>query len=176
MLNSRDRYPRTSFAVAPPRCASTALKTASRSAIFGACLRRRALGASGATGAVLARRPLRRLSTVPAVLPNRVSTRSAISSSLSSFASFSLSASSRASCSEIRCLSRPISSDGAICTPSVSRPIMTRQLDHSARIRKLTHAETYMEEGSERDAEIDAAVTVGPRQLRGGLPYRAPSV
>ena len=47
---------------------------------------------------------------------------------------------------------------------------MTRQLDHSARIRKLTHAETYMEEGSERDAEIDAAVTVGPRQLRGGLP------
>jgi hypothetical protein len=53
---------------------------------------------------------------------------------------------------------------------------MTRQLDHSAIIRGLTQAETYVEEGSERDAEIDAAVTVGPRQLRGGLPYRAPSV
>jgi hypothetical protein len=54
--------------------------------------------------------------------------------------------------------------------PSVSRPIMTRQRDHSAIIRGLTHAETYVGEGSERDAEI----TVGPpssahrplRQLR----------
>jgi DNA-binding transcriptional LysR family regulator len=110
MPNSRDRYVRTSFAVAPPRCASTALKTASRSATVGACLRRRALGASGATGAVLAGRPLLRLSIVPGVFPNRVSTRSAISSSLSSFASVALSASSRASCSETRCLSRPISS------------------------------------------------------------------
>lgn len=93
MPNSRDRYVRTSFAVAPPRCASAALKTASRSATVGACLRRRALGA-WATGAVLAGRFLLRLSIVPGVFPNRVSTRSAISSSLSSFASVALSASS----------------------------------------------------------------------------------
>jgi hypothetical protein len=115
MPNSRDRYVRTSFAVAPPRCASAALKTASRSATVGACLRCRALGA-WATGAVLAGRSLLRLSIVPGVFPNRVSTRSAISSSLSSFASVALSAPSRASCSETRCLSRPISSDVAICT------------------------------------------------------------
>lgn len=115
MPNSRDRYVRTSFAVAPPRCASAALKTASRSATVGACLRRRALGA-WATGAVLAGRSLLRLSIVPGVFPNRVSTRSAISSSLSSSASVALSAPSRASCSETRCLSRPISSDVAICT------------------------------------------------------------
>jgi hypothetical protein len=38
--------------------------------------------------------------------------------------------------------------------PSVSQPIMTRQRDHSAIIRGLTHAETYIGEGSERDAEI----------------------
>ena len=159
MPNSRDRYVRTSFAVAPPRCASTALKTASRSATAGACLRRRALGASRATGAVLAGRPLLRLSIVPAVLPNCVSTRSVISSSLSSFASFALSASSRASCSETRCLSRPISSDVAICTfPRSLDRSMTRQRDHSAIIRGLTHADTYIGEGSERDAGI----TLGP--------------
>ena len=158
MPNSRDRYVRTSFAVAPPRCASAALKTASRSATVGACLRRRALGA-WATGAVLAGRSLLRLSIVPGVFPNRVSTCSAISSSLSSFASFALSASSRASCSETRCLSCPISSDVAICTvPRSLNRSLTRQRNHSAIIRGLTHAETYIGEDSEQDAEI----TVGP--------------
>ena len=42
--------------------------------------------------------------------------------------------------------------------PSVSRPIMTRQRDHSAIIRGLSHADTYIGEGSKRDA----AITFGP--------------
>ena len=158
MPNFRDRYPRTSFAVAPPRCASTALKAASRSAIFGACLRRRALGgASGATGAVLAERPLRRLSTVPGVLPNRVSTRSTISSSLSSFASFARSASSRASCSETRCLSRPISSDVAICT-SLGLPI-----DHDTAARPFCENSRI---NARRDY-MERALSAAPRLGRG---------
>ena len=132
MPNSWDRYVRTSLAAAPPRCASTALKTASRSATVGASLRRRALGASRATGAVLAGRSLLRRSIVPAVFPNRVSTRSAISSSLSSFASFADSASSRASCSEL------------VASPVQSRPMSPYLLslglstDHDTAARPLS--------------------------------------
>jgi hypothetical protein len=103
--------------VAPSPCACTAFRVASLSDTLGACCwLPRARRSPPAVGAVLAGRPLRRLSVVLAFPPNRVNTRSATSSSLSWSASFVRSASSRASRSEIRCFSCPISSTVAICS------------------------------------------------------------
>ncbi len=139
MPNSRDRYVRTSFAVAPPRCASTALKTASRSATVGACPRRRALGASRPTGAVLGGRPpsspldcsryfsesrqhafgdLQLIELVCQLCPFGIKPGELFGNSL------------------------PLPSNLVRCRhmyfPSVSRPIMTRQRHHSAIIRGST--------------------------------------
>ena len=73
----------------------------------------RALRSPPVAGAGVAKPPLRRLLVLTA-LPDRVSTRSAISSSPSWSASRARSVSSRASRSETRCFSCPISSNVAI--------------------------------------------------------------
>jgi hypothetical protein len=107
----------TSPAVAPSLCACTARKVASLSETLAACWPPRALRCgTAAAGAVLAGRPLRRLSVASVFPPKRVKTRSAISSSLNCSPSFVRSASSRASRSDIRCFSCPISSNVAICS------------------------------------------------------------
>jgi hypothetical protein len=62
--NSCETYARTSFAVAPRGHASTAFKTASRSATVSVCLPPRALRSPPAAGAVVAKPPLRRLSVL----------------------------------------------------------------------------------------------------------------
>src|SRR6266404_9583251 len=80
----------------------------------GACWPPRGLRSLPAADAVLAGRPLLCLSVVSAFPPNRLRTRSAISSSLSWSPSFVRSASSRAIRSEIRCFSCAISSNVAI--------------------------------------------------------------
>jgi uncharacterized protein (TIGR02688 family) len=77
--NSCDTYARISLAVGPWGRASTAFKTASRTATVLTCPPPRAPGSPPA-GAVAAELPLRRLSVLSPLLPNSVSTRSAISS------------------------------------------------------------------------------------------------
>jgi hypothetical protein len=82
-----------------------------------------------AAGAVLAGRPLFCLSVVTAFPPNRVRTRSAVSSSLSCSPSLVRSTSSRANRSEILCFSCPISSNVVICSCLFVRPtpVITRR-------------------------------------------------
>src|SRR6201987_4445871 len=118
MPNSREREEGTSLAVAPSPCAWTARRVASLSDMACAGCAARALprmAAGAGVGAVRAGRPRLHLSVV-SILPNRVSTRSATSSSLSWAPSFSRSASSRARPSETFCFSCPISSNVAICS------------------------------------------------------------
>ena len=128
--------------MAPSPWACTAFKMPSLIDTVGACWPPRARRCRPAAGAVLARRPLLRLSVASAVPPNRVRIRSAISSSLSWLPSFVRSPSSRASRSEIRYFSCPISSKVAIC----SFPLRPTNTGHntlwrySATNRELTHA------------------------------------
>jgi hypothetical protein len=155
MPNSRDRYVRTSFAVAPPRCASTAVKTASRSATVGACLRRRAVGA-----------PTGYWRSACRASPSSPFDCSGCSSEFRqhAFCDLKLIELVRQLCpfgiepGELFGNSLPLPFNLVRCRhmyfPSVPRPIMTRQRDHSATIRGLTHADTYIGEGSERDAGI----------------------
>src|ERR1700674_430265 len=136
----------TAFAVAPSPCACTAFKMPSLIDTVGACWPPRALRCPPAAGAVLALRPLLRFSVASAVPPNRVRIRSAISSSLSWLPSFVRSPSSRASRSEIRCFSCPISSNIAICS-FPPRPPNTGHNTlcwYSATNRGLTHAAAKM--------------------------------